>query len=152
MAESTGNSDTRLNDQVTDSITAVQKILEEGGIDSIQSYSDQIVAHAVGLALLNAVNQQQQRYILQNAITTAAAKAILEADPKEALKFAREGFADNDIISNITSLKTLLEEITGSCDESTGVKSTPASGSKKASTTGTARKTAGNTASAKKGT
>jgi len=101
-----------LNDQITDSINAIRESIEKGGIDDIEAYSQQILAHSVGLALLNAVHQQQQRYILQNAITTAAAKAIIQADPKEALKFAQETFDQDNIASNITALMSILEEFT----------------------------------------
>jgi hypothetical protein len=80
--------ETSINDQITGSISQIKEsvlgVFESQG----QAAAYKMMAHAVGLAMLNAVANQQQTYILKNAITTATVKATLESNPEEALKLA----------------------------------------------------------------
>ncbi len=71
----------------------------------------QAVSHSLALALQNAVAQQQQQYILRNAITTAAAKSLIESKPEEAIKFAKESLSDDGIRNTIQQLTGVFEEI-----------------------------------------
>ena len=102
---------TSVNDQITDSITQIQKMLADDSGENIQAFSYQLMAHAIGLAMYNAVHQQQQRYILQNAITTAAAKAILEASPEKALKLAEEGLGGDSFTQTLSELKAMMDNL-----------------------------------------
>jgi hypothetical protein len=70
-----------------------------------------MIAHAIGLAMLNAVSKQQQDYILKNAITAAAVKATLESNPEEALKLADKMLSDQDTISTLTGLKDVMKDM-----------------------------------------
>jgi hypothetical protein len=72
-----------------------------------------VLAHAVGLALYNAVAQQQQIYTLRNAVTTAAAKAILDSDPERALSFADEALTDRDVVATLSGLREVMQDLTG---------------------------------------
>jgi hypothetical protein len=69
--------------------------------------ADQLMAHAIGLAMQNAVAQQQQAYVLRNVMTTAAARAILESSPEEALRFARDALCGDDIAQTLERLGDL---------------------------------------------
>ncbi len=102
---------TSVNDQITDSITQIQKMLADDNGENVQAFSYQLMAHAIGLAMYNAVHQQQQRYILQNAITTAASKAILEASPEKALKMAEEGLGGDNFTQTLTELKEMMDSL-----------------------------------------
>ena len=57
---------------------------------------------------LNAVAQQQQAYILRNAVTTAAARAILQSSPEEALRFAREVLSSDDVAQTLERLGEVM--------------------------------------------
>lgn len=102
---------TSVNDQITDSITQIQKMLADDNGENIQALSHQLMAHSIGLAMYNTVYQQQQRYILQNAITTAATKAILEASPEKALKLAEEGLGANSFTQTLSELKAMMDSL-----------------------------------------
>lgn len=75
-----------------------------------RAMADQVMAFAIGLAMQNAVAQQQQAYILRNAVTTAAARAILQASPEQALRFAREVLSSDDVASTLERLKKLMDD------------------------------------------
>lgn len=102
---------TSVNDQITDSITQIQKMLADDDGENIQALSYQLMAHSIGLAMYNTVHQQQQRYILQNAITTAATKAILEASPEKALKLAEEGLGADSFTQTLSELKAMMDSL-----------------------------------------
>lgn len=78
----------------------------------------QMAIHAIGLAMQNAVAQQQHAYILLNAITTAATQAVLESrteDAREAIKLAQEVLAPNTIITTLSGLKDLMDQVIREC-------------------------------------
>lgn len=102
---------TSVNDQITDSITQIQKMLADDNGENIRAFSYQLMAHSIALAMYNAVHQQQQRYILQNAITTAASKAILEASPEKALKLAEEGLGGDSFTQTLSELKAMMDSL-----------------------------------------
>lgn len=100
-----------INDQVADSVASLQKMLLENKDGNIQALSYQIMAHAAGLAMLNAVYQQQQMYILQNAVTTATAKAVLESKPEDAVKIVKEFMNENDLLKTFSGLKNFMDDL-----------------------------------------
>ena len=100
-----------LNDQVTDSVAQIEKLLADNGGAQSKAIADQLTVHALSLAMQNAVAQQQHEYILKNAIVTAAAKAILKSNPEDALAFAEKALSGNDVVSTIAEIKDLMGEI-----------------------------------------
>ncbi len=102
---------TSINDQIADSVASLQKMLLENKEGNMQALSYQIMAHAAGLAMLNAVNQQQQMYILQNAVTTATAKAALESKPEEAVSILKDLMNENDLLQTFSGLKSFMDDL-----------------------------------------
>lgn len=99
-----------VNSQVVDSIKEINNLLEEGR-GSLTSISGQILTHAAGMAMLNVVNQQQQMFMLQNTVTTVAAKAMLETSPVEAVKLMEEVMNNNNTASSIKELQELVNQL-----------------------------------------
>ncbi|GAB3355775.1 RebB family R body protein [Lysobacter tyrosinilyticus] len=100
--------ETTVNSQITDAVSQVDAVVVGSAESQARAMADQMMAHAIGLAMQNAVAQQQQAYILRNAVTTAAARAILESSPEDALRFAREVLAGDDVAQTIERLGDLL--------------------------------------------
>lgn len=73
-----------LNPQVSDAIAEVSKRLSDANREFLMPAIYQSAAQILMLGLQNAVAQQQRSYILRNAITAAAATAILQGKPAEA--------------------------------------------------------------------
>jgi len=103
-----------VNDQITDSVNQVSETVIGESKASSHAMAQQIMAHAIGLAMQNAVHQQQQLYVLRNAATSAAVKAILQSEPGDAVKFAKEALSADDVVSTISRLKNLMDELTSS--------------------------------------
>ena len=118
-----------LNDQVTDSVAQIEKLIADNGGAQSKAIADQLTVHALSLAMQNAVAQQQHEYILKNAIVTAAAKAILKSNPEDALAFAEKALSGNDVVSTIAEIKDLMGEIDLETDKPNN---TSAKGKKKA--------------------
>jgi len=93
-----------------DSIEEIQKMVFGISDEFYQSASQSMSTHAIGLAMQNAVAQQQEQYILRNSIITAAAKSILESNPKDINSFVEQLLPD-DIVETISGLQKLLDEI-----------------------------------------
>lgn len=100
-----------LNDQIKDAVEQINAILTSDGGAATRAISYQLMAHSVALAMYNTVQQQQQAYILQNAIVSAAAKAALESDPKEAIALAKEGLNTSQLSKNLAELKGFMDEL-----------------------------------------
>lgn len=109
MSKST-ETESGVNDQIADSVVQIQAMVNGTSAEFSHGVSQQITAHAVGLAMQNAVAQQQEQYILRNAIVTAAANAILESNPIDAITLAEKVMSGDDVISTITGLKDLLRD------------------------------------------
>jgi Killing trait len=77
-------SETAFNDQIRDAVEQVQATLAGSEQTVVTAGVYQAVAHTIALALQNAVAQQQNGYILRNALTTAAANAVLDGKKDEA--------------------------------------------------------------------
>jgi hypothetical protein len=102
-----------VNEQITDAASQVNETIQGASKSQARAMADQVMAQAIGLAMQNAVAQQQQSYILRNAVTTAAARALLEASPDEALKFAREVLANDDVAQTLERLQKLMDGVLG---------------------------------------
>ena len=108
MPESKQN-ESAVNSQITDAVKQIQSMINDTSNEFSEAVSQQVTAHAVGLAMQNAVAQQQELYILRNAIVTAAANAIIESNPKEAISLAEKVLSGDDIVATISGLKELLD-------------------------------------------
>jgi hypothetical protein len=97
-----------VNDQIADAVAQINRTIGEASESQARAMADQVMAHAVALAMQNAVAQQQQAYILRNAVTTAAARAILESSPEDALRFAREVLSGDDVAQTLERLGELV--------------------------------------------
>ena len=102
----------KLNKQILDSIGAMQNIISESKDENIMAIAYQVMAHTAGLAMINAVNQQHQMYILQNAVTTAAANAALESNPEEAVKIINDSWKNNSMLETFNGLKNFIDDLT----------------------------------------
>ena len=104
-----------VNSQIIDAIKQVNDFLKNSDF-SLESVSNQIAAQAVGLAMVNIVNQQQQLHTLQNAVTTSAAKAMLTSNPQEAVQMMNEVVKENNITNSLKELKELMVELKAGTD------------------------------------
>lgn len=109
MPESTKN-ETALNSQISDAVEQIQKMVSGTSEQFSQAVAQQVTAHTIGLAMQNAVAQQQELYILRNAIVSAAANAIIESNPKEAISLAEKMLSGDDVVATISGLKELLDD------------------------------------------
>jgi hypothetical protein len=103
--------ETTVNSQITDAVSQINEAVGGSAESQARAMADQVMAHAIGLAMQNAVPQQQQAYILRNAVTTAAARAILESSPEEAMRFAREVLSGDDVAQSLERLGDLMNGI-----------------------------------------
>lgn len=101
--------ETTVNSQITDAVAQVNASVAGSSDALAQAMASQIMAHAVAVAIQNAVAQQQHVYMLRNAVTTAAARAILDSDPEQALRFADEALKSDDLAQTIERLNALLK-------------------------------------------
>lgn len=100
--------DTEINSQITDAVAQVNAMVGASSEALARAMADQVMAHAVGLAMHNAVAQQQHQYMLRNAMTTAACRALLEASPEDALRYASEIPPGDDIAQTLERLRALM--------------------------------------------
>lgn len=101
--------ETTVNSQITDAITQVNASVGGSSEALARAMADQIMAHAVSVAIQNAVAQQHV-YMLRNAVTAAAARAILDLNPEQALRFADEALKSDDLAQTIERLSGLLKD------------------------------------------
>jgi predicted amino acid-binding ACT domain protein len=109
-SQSTDSQQSAVNSQIIDSIKEINKLLAEqsGDVETIASH---VLTQAISMAMLNIVNQQQQMYILQNAVTTAAAKAMLNSNPEDAVKLMNTVVESSSGAKDLKDLKDLLSEL-----------------------------------------
>jgi hypothetical protein len=103
-----------LNDQIRDAVAQINAAA--GGVDRslIAAAAYQAIAQAIALAMQNAVAQQQQGYILRNALTGAAASAILDGKKEEAdsiLAMMESRLVSPGIAAEIGELLTALKAV-----------------------------------------
>lgn len=108
-----------LNDQIRDSVAQINKLLDDGG-SNVRAMSYQLMVHTIGLSLYNAVHQQQQLYMLKNAVTTAAVRKALESDPSEAIKLIEQAAADGALTDTIAKLKAMMDDLNATYADVTG--------------------------------
>lgn len=72
------------NDQVLDAIDQIQQSLTGLAQPVAAAAAFNMVTHALGLALHNAVARQQHSHMLRSALTTAAAAALLDGRTEQA--------------------------------------------------------------------
>lgn len=104
-----------INDQIRDAVDQVNAIIEGSGRSFAVTAAQQGAVHAITLAIQNAVAQQQHAHILRNAVTAAAANAILEGRREEAeavLELADKRLAPDGVAAEITALLKALKLVT----------------------------------------
>lgn len=109
-----------LNDQIRDAVEQIQALLAGSSSEMSVATSQQLMAHAAALAMLNAVAQQQNAYILRNAVTAAAARAMLASDPEKAVELARELLGDERLGDPLAELRQLMREVAASAGAAAG--------------------------------
>lgn len=102
--------ETEVNSQITDAVTQINASVGDTSEALARAMANQIMAHAVALAIQNAVAQQQHVYMLRNAVTTATVRAILDSNPEQALHFADEALKSEDLAQTIERLSALLKD------------------------------------------
>ena len=103
-----------LNDQVTDALAQVQETLAGMQQPFASAAATQTIAHALGLALHNAVARQQHSHILRNALTTAAAMALLDGQGERAqavLKLAESPLVNPTFDAEIGQLQSAVANL-----------------------------------------
>ena len=107
-----------INDQVRDSVLQLEALLGRQSGPFAQAAAYQTITHAIALGMQNAVAQQQHGHMLRTALTTAAAKALLEGRREEAeavLKLAESRLVNPDVGAELArlqaTLKATLEEL-----------------------------------------
>ena len=103
-----------LNDQVRDALNQINACLSvDRELATATAY--QTIAHAIALAMQNAVAQQQHGYMLRNALTSAAvASAILDGKKEEAeaiLKMAESKIVSPGLAGEVSELLSVLRGI-----------------------------------------
>lgn len=105
-----------LHRALSDRLTTAAGLAAEGALG--RDGADQLTVMALTLAMLNAVAQQQQLYMLQNAATTAMVSALLEAGPDgasrygDALRLVREAFSTAEVDQTLARLQALIDQVT----------------------------------------
>jgi hypothetical protein len=102
-----------LNSQISDALFQLNASVSgiDGGFTA--TATSQTIAQAIALALHNAVAAQQHAYILRNALTAAAANAILEGKRDEAeaiLQLAESRTVSRSLSSEIAELFAALKD------------------------------------------
>lgn len=136
--------ESHVNDQIIDAVDEANATVLGSAEDTASAMAQQVMAQAIGLAMQNAVHQQQQLYVLRNAATTAASRALLQADPAKALELTQSLYNTDDITKTLAQFKALMDDIAMS-----GQEADPAPSPKASKPKSTAKKTAKK--SAKKG-
>jgi hypothetical protein len=103
-----------LNQQICDAVIQVQTLLGTADNSIVKATTLQAVVHIVALALHNAVAEQQQNQTLRLALTTSAAKALLDGKKSEAesiLELANSQLVSPDLNSLLGQVRTLVETL-----------------------------------------
>ena len=99
------------NDQVRDSVRQVDGLLGGQLAPFTAAVAFQALAQAVALGMQNAVAQQQHAHMLRSALTTAAARALLDGKREEAeavLKLAESRLVNPDVGEELAKLQETL--------------------------------------------
>ncbi|WP_298515652.1 RebB family R body protein [uncultured Kordia sp.] len=106
-------SSVNINNQIEDAIKSINTLLKSADNDNLELIANQALVEAASLAMLNMVSQQQQLYMLQNAATTVAVKAMLETNPEEALKIMNQTIENNNITASLSDFEKVIRQISG---------------------------------------
>ncbi|MBX3588420.1 MAG: RebB family R body protein [Ramlibacter sp.] len=109
-----------VNDQITDSVTQVQATLAGMQAPFAAAAAYQTIAHALGLALHNAVARQQHSHMLRNALTTAAATALLDGRTEQAeavLKLAESPLVNPSLGTELGQLQSAVAQLREEIDK-----------------------------------
>lgn len=103
-----------LNSQIADALRQIDASVAGAGRGFVTAAAYQSVAHTIALALQNAVAQQQHGYVLRNALTAAAANALLDGKREEAdaiLAMAESKVMSRSIADEVGELLTALRAV-----------------------------------------
>lgn len=120
------------NDQVTDAVQQINALLSGIQQPFATAAAYQALAHALGLAMHNAVQQQQHSYTLRSALTTAAAKALLDGRTEQAeavLKLAESPLVNPGFDVQLTQLHAALARLREDIEHTVGTAQAPAAAS-----------------------
>jgi hypothetical protein len=119
-------SETAFNDQIRDAVEQVQATLAGSEQTVVTAGVYQAVAHTIALALQNAVAQQQNGYILRNALTTAAANAVLDGKKADAIfRLAESRLLVPNIAEEVNALLGALGSVNRELSSWTGATPKP---------------------------
>lgn len=108
-----------LNDQIGDALAQVNAAVQGMQAPFATGAACHAIAHALSLALHNAVLRQQHSHILRNALTTAAAKAMLEGRMEQAeavMKLAESPLVNPSLDTEIAQLHGAITGLQGEID------------------------------------
>lgn len=103
-----------LNAQIADAVRQLNAAVPSAAPAFGAAAAFQVFAHAIALRFQNSVAQQQHDHILRHALTTAAARALLDGRQKEAeaiIKLADSRLPAPDLRTEISQLKSALHEL-----------------------------------------
>lgn len=103
--------DRATNDQIVDAVRQVSALTLGADPAFQRALNYQVLTQAVGLAMQNAVAQQKQRYILRNALVTAAARRLLESDPAKVLGFLDEVHTSDETARVLSRLQEMMADV-----------------------------------------
>jgi D-arabinose 1-dehydrogenase-like Zn-dependent alcohol dehydrogenase len=110
-SSTSGPSPDAINEQVRDALRQVDGMLGGQAAPFTAAVTFQALAQAVALGMQNAVAQQQHSHMLRSALTTAAARALLDGKREEAeavLKLAESRLVNPDVGEEILRLQGAL--------------------------------------------
>lgn len=105
-----------VNSQIRDAARDVATMLDSQAGSFAQAAALQALTHAIALGMHNAVAQQQHAQVLRSALTTAAARALLDGKREEAeavLKLAESKLINLDVTDELVRLQTILRGTLG---------------------------------------
>ncbi len=103
-----------VNSQITDAVSQLNATVPGLAPAFGAATAFQVVSHAIALRFQNLVAQQQHDHILRNALTTAAAQAVLAGKREEAdaiIKLADTRLPVPDLAAEIAQLKAALHDL-----------------------------------------
>ena len=112
MSDTTSSGPDQVNDQIRDAVREATLLMEEAGRPFAHAAAVQAIVQALGLAAHNIVAQQQHGNLLRNALTSAAARALLEGRREEAeavLKLAESRLVTTDVAEELGRLLVVLK-------------------------------------------
>lgn len=103
-----------VNSQITDAVSQLNSSVPALAPAFGAATAFQVVTNAIALRFQNLVAQQQHDHILRNAITTAAAQAVLDGKREEAeaiMKLAESRLPAPDLVAEVAQLKAALRDL-----------------------------------------